>query len=132
MNDWQTAIPEYIEANRCRPFKWGEHDCCTFVAGAAQIMLGYDAMKSVRGTYNSAASAARLLRGVGLGRAMDARFESCPTAMAQRYDIVMFEDSLGLVVGDHAIFLGGPEDGETDYVRVPRAEWVRAWRVPRG
>lgn len=132
MSDWQTGVAEYIEANRGRPFQWGEHDCCTFVAGAAQIMLGHDEMESLRGTYDSAASAARLLHGGGLGRAMDTRFESCAPAMAQRYDIVMFDGSLGLVIGDYAIFLGGPEDGETDYVKVPRAEWVRAWRVPRG
>jgi hypothetical protein len=48
-----------------QPWKWGESDCCTFACDVFREVYGIDPMADIRGTYNSALSAARLIESRG-------------------------------------------------------------------
>jgi hypothetical protein len=48
-----------------QPWRWGESDCCTFACDVFREVYGIDPMSYVRGTYDSAASAARLIQSRG-------------------------------------------------------------------
>jgi hypothetical protein len=44
---------------------WGQSDCCTFACDVFCDVYGIDPMANIRGTYDSAAGAARLVRSRG-------------------------------------------------------------------
>jgi hypothetical protein len=47
------------------PWEWGQADCCTFACDVFARVYGIDPMADIRGTYDSAASAARLVAARG-------------------------------------------------------------------
>ena len=44
VEQWTERLVEYINAYDPTDFKYGERDCCTFVAGAVQAVTGIDHM----------------------------------------------------------------------------------------
>src|SRR4051812_23750010 len=62
--DWRTRLSQHIEAERLRPFSWGEHDCCLWVGDCIRAMTGEDPAAEYRGTYDSAVGAIRRMREV--------------------------------------------------------------------
>lgn len=129
-SDWEEALSEYINMMRDAPFEYGVNDCCMFAAGAVEAMTGVDAMAEFRGKYDSSLSAAKALRDIGKGSleaTIDAKFPVIEIAHAQRGDIALFNDSLGIVAGSFAWFVS--DDG---LERVQRADWQKTWSVGNG
>ncbi|MBM7407050.1 MULTISPECIES: DUF6950 family protein [Sphingomonas] len=134
--DWETRLAAYLEPLRARPFAWGEHDCCTFSAGAVAAMTDVDPMPEFRGRYSTAIGSARALRRFGRGTlaaTLDAKFEAIEPAFAQRGDVVMSSGLLGICMGAFLVAVGREGDRE-GLIRIERARWVepRAWRVQFG
>lgn len=145
--DWEDRLQNYLfKRNRVVPvFKYGQMDCAIWAAGAIRALTGHDLAYGVRRTYNSPASAVRVLLDLGyksVEDAMDKHFEVIPPAMAHRGDIALYDESLGVVIGFEAMFVGedkfhvdyDPNDPDTPkvlgLVRVPRPHWTKAWRIP--
>lgn len=134
--DWEARLAAYLEPLRLRPFAWGQHDCCTFSAGAVRAMTGIDPMPEFRGHYRTARGSMRLLRRLGRGdlaATLDAKFEAVPASLAQRGDIVMSDGLLGICWGLFLIAVG-QEGAREGLIRIERQRWVepRAWRVQYG
>ncbi|MBB4611600.1 DUF6950 family protein [Sphingomonas yabuuchiae] len=131
--DWETRLADYLEPLRLRPFAWGDHDCCTFAAGAVAAMTGIDPMPEFRGRYSTAIGSARALRRFGAGdlpSTMDAKFETIPAPLAQRGDIVMSSGLLGVCMGPYLAAVGS-EGAREGLIKIERRAWVAplAWRV---
>lgn len=134
--DWETRLAAYLEPLRARPFAWGEHDCCTFSAGAVAAMTDVDPMPEFRGRYTTAIGSGQALRRFGRGTlaaTLDAKFEAIEPAFAQRGDVVMSSGLLGICMGAFLVAVGREGDRE-GLIRIERARWVepRAWRVQFG
>ena len=128
---WEADLNAYLREVRDRPFEWGVHDCAMFAAGAVLSMTGVDPIPEFRGEYDSAVGSARALIRLGyadLEAAMDAKFAETPIAMAQRGDLVWHDMSVGVCMGGHGLFVGEEDSGE-GLIRIPRSDWMKAWRV---
>jgi hypothetical protein len=106
--DWPERLAACIAERRHRPFAWGEHDCCQFVAAAIQAMTDHNPLESLG--YHDARSAMRILhKEGGLERAVEARLgASKPVTLAMRGDIALLprgkRQALGVVMGQSAFF----------------------------
>jgi hypothetical protein len=130
--DWEARLRIYLESVRELAFEWSTHDCCTFSAGAVEAMTGVDAMAEFRGAYSDEEAAKRALRRIGKGtlaKTLDAKFEAVDPAFAHRGDLVLADGNLGISLGHISMHVG--ELGERQgLVKMPRASWSRAWKVP--
>ena len=124
---WETRLSEYIASKRNVTFEWGMDDCCTFSAGAVEALTGVDPMPEYRGKYDTALGSARALSGKKLGEVLDEKFPEVPIGFAQRGDLVLMDDCVGVVAGDYAWFIS-----EVGLERVKRSLWEKAWGVGRG
>jgi len=127
--DWPERLAAAVEAARGAPFEWGRHDCATWVCDTvADLTRVASAAEAWRGRYSTAKGSLKVLRRLGwsdLGEMGDALFGARVTPLAaQRGDVAMAGDALGLVVGQSVAVLG--EDG---LVMVPLQDAVAAWRV---
>lgn len=137
--DWERTLAAYLEECEARPHAYGQHDCLLFAAGAEFAMTGHDPAAEIRGRYRSQAGAVRVLRERGyasLVEAIDAHKREVPIGFARRGDWALHDGSVGVVAGKVALFVGalrqaqdGREQEIPGLVRVPRAEWQKAWRV---
>ncbi|GLI99113.1 DUF6950 family protein [Sphingobium sp. BS19] len=131
ISTWEQALADYLASVADAEFTWGELDCALFAANAVLAMTGHDIAAPFRGKYSTAAGSARALKRYGAGT-LEATFDTLlpvkPIGYARRGDVVMHDGGVGVCVGSHALFVG--REGEREgLVRVPRAEWVRAWGV---
>lgn len=60
--DWRANLSSLIEERRAAPHEWAVHDCGIWYADCRLVVCGEDPAKGVRGTYKTAAGAARVLR----------------------------------------------------------------------
>lgn len=127
-DDWPERLAAAIEDARDRPFEWGQHDCSTWAMDVVAAMTGQDG-PDWRGKYRTEIGAARHLKKLG----HDSLFAGVcdvlgpPLAthkIAQRGDIVIANDALGVCIG--AQLLQVAEDGLT---ACPMAAANWAWRV---
>lgn len=131
LKDWPSRLQAVFSAARARPFAWGEHDCCLQAAAAVQACTGVDLAAPWRGTYSTAAEAARLLQSLGGLRALAARAgPEIDPAFATAGDV-------GLVVGEDGAELLAVHSGQVwaavsanglEVVREP-SRIVSAWKV---
>lgn len=125
--DWDAALYAYLTASEGLAYAYGKADCALFAAGAVEAMTGVDPAKPFRGRYSTARGSARALRRYGagdLGNTLDGLFPAIPASMARRGDLAWHDNAVGVVIGSDALFMA-----DTGQVRVPRAEWAKAWRV---
>lgn len=129
--DWPERLNRVIEQARGRRFAWGAHDCVTFAADCVRAMTDDDPLELLRGAYEGAAGAARLLAGMGgMQAAVGTRLgQPVPPARARRGDVVLFESArhgqtLGVCVGAALV---GP--GEAGLLRLPMSQALLAWPV---
>lgn len=54
-----------VDAAMLQPWKWGRADCCTGACDAFAALHGVDPMASLRGRYDSAMTAARVIADAG-------------------------------------------------------------------
>ncbi|EKF43973.1 hypothetical protein NA8A_04155 [Nitratireductor indicus C115] len=128
---WQSALLDYVEENKARPFAWGAFDCALFAAGAVAAMTGEDIASGYRGRYTSLAGGLRLLKRDGFASHADLAAAHLPEihpSQAQVGDIaaVPAHDAglfaLGIVQGERIILLreeGGL--GSADFFEAARA-----------
>ncbi|MBN9504913.1 MAG: hypothetical protein J0I69_02710 [Altererythrobacter sp.] len=129
--DWELALSAWFAECERRSYAYGAHDCALFAAGAVRAMTGADPAEPFRGRYCSAWSGEELLEELGfanLEELIDAQFSDVPVSFAQRGDLAWHDGSVGVVAGRFALFVG-EVDGAARLIRVPRAQWQKAWRV---
>lgn len=130
---WEARLHAFIEKHMPKPYEWGSHDCLMFAAGVAKAVTGKDHARGHRGKYQSQASAYRYLKdklGADSPEALlDKLFSQKPVGFAQRGDLVMTDDGIpALCMGAFALSVG-QEGNREGLVRVPRADWVKAWAL---
>ena len=119
ISNWPSALVDHIDANRDRPFQWGTHDCMLWGASCVEAITGNDPAKSIRGTYDSALAAYRIIDSHGGFEETveqwlpDASSNRIHSKMAQRGDLITTTDergrmALGVCDTHHGIF-PGPE-----------------------
>jgi hypothetical protein len=137
--DWPARLEAFLFAQTGRKFRYGSFDCCLFVCDAILAMTGEDLGATFRGRYDSAKSAAEMIRAYGqrsvaglvASTAGRRGMEEIPIARAQRGDVVLVKrglrgSSLGVMALDGAHILVPVASGLT---QVPRMAGVRAWAV---
>lgn len=141
--DWPERLDAALRTSHARRFAWGEHDCCTFACDTVLAMTGTDLMASLRGRYQDALSAARLLRQTaGAGLEAVARLQcnqywqpEVPPRQAQRGDLVLADvitldglraEALGIVALDGRCALFAALDG---LQALPLLACRIAWRI---
>lgn len=130
-DNWPGLLADFIEERRSTPFAWGLNDCCLFAADWIQRACGVDFAEDLRGTYDSALPAARVLAeqgGVFELADTRARLERKAVELVQRGDLVAIESqngiTLGICLGSVAAFVGA--DG-LEFQPISRA--CAAWKV---
>lgn len=132
VSGWPRLLDEYLRACALTPFAWGRHDCWTFGFDGVEIVTKHNYMADVRGSYDTALGAARILQENGGMLAMLVHRLGIPLAnpaMAQRGDLVLFDtgchgQALALCMGPHLAAVG--RDG---VVYAPMNAATTAWRV---
>lgn len=85
-------IGGYLSENKNRPFKWGEFDCCTMACDIVTLLGGEDFAKDVRGKYDNAVGAKRvLLNEFGSIEEAFSPLEEVDINFIQRGDLVLME-----------------------------------------
>lgn len=131
LSTWEADLAAYIASVRSLPYAYGKHDCGMFAAGAVLAMTGEDPGAPFRGQYANEIGCAKALKKFGAGdlvSTLDSLFTPCLAGFARRGDLVWNGTAVGVSMGAHALFVGQEGDRE-GLIRVPRAEWTRAWRV---
>ncbi len=117
-SNWPTRLALFIEEKRDQPFKWGENDCCLFFCDWISILTENDPAShlGLRGTYDSALGAIRILEGLGgvevLAQkvAEERGWSFVPVEYAQRGDGVIFQTeegpAMGVCNGQMSVFAG--------------------------
>lgn len=62
---WQADVAGVFLERMAAPFKWSHNDCCLFAADCILAATGDDPAADVRGKYDDALSAARLIDSLG-------------------------------------------------------------------
>lgn len=127
--NWEVLLFAYVDQAKDLPFEWGVHDCATWVADWRQVATGQDAAQAWRGQYRTERGALRQIKRAGFDTMpewVDSILGDRLTSplMAQRGDIALVRDALGIVTGDEVVALS--PDGA---VAFPLTDAQMAWRV---
>lgn len=130
MIDLPERLQAFIDSRRDRPFAWGSHDCALFAADWVESVTGSDPADGIRGRYQTALGAGRVIkREGGLEAIANSRLgERVEPKLAQRGDVVLLEGSHGPTLG---VCLGvdAAAPGEDGLMLVPMNRAQAAWRV---
>lgn len=137
--DWPERLGQYLQDCSERPFVWGQHDCCLFAADVIQTLTGVDPAAELRGTYESALGAARVIKDNGGfegfidSLAAKLEVEEIHPGLAQRGDVVMVK-SENQLLGEMALAVVGLDGklvvpGERGLITLPSDTAVKAWRI---
>lgn len=111
------------------PLKWGEWDCCQFVATCVLAMTGIDHRESFP-LYASETDALRIIAGFGSLELLltSVLGDSKPVAFAQRGDIVVINAGAGMAAG---VCLGvmAAMMGTEKMQFLPCAQATAAWSI---
>ena len=133
---WPQLLAAYIEERRHAPFAWGVNDCGLFAADWVQLATGIDIALPFRGKYDSALSAAHLLREFGgIAASLEAVGQSCGMEMidasrCSRGDLLVRNngrgDAIGIQLGNCSAFVA-----REGLVFAPMAalDSARCWRI---
>lgn len=130
-SDWRRRFEEAVDEIKSRPFAWGDHDCGPGLAGRLVLALtGVDCTAQYRGSYDSAASALRVMRDAGfdnLGDLVAAILPEVHVSQASIGDVAAIADdspfgyALGVVNGDRIFVLRADGIGTVDLLAAQRA-----------
>lgn len=127
LENWRSALIDYIDQQAREPFAYGTNDCLLVVAGAVALMTGVDHAEPYRGRYTTLSGAKKLL-GKSLLRTVRDLFEEIPPPKAHDGDIGAIkqgrEFAFGVMIGPHLYVQ--TKDGMGI---LPRTDAVRAFRV---
>ena len=130
LHTWPTRYAALCSARMNAPFEWGVHDCCLWAADAVEALTGVDYAAAWRGTYSSAAGAARLVAELGGIRAIatGALGDAVAPLLAGLGDLVLIDqggrEMLGVCNGAEALVVG---PAGLEAVSMPSA--LAAWKV---
>jgi len=110
---WTEYLDVYIEEKRLEPFIWGKNDCCLFASNWVLIATGLDPAYSLKNTYNSALSAARIIKNCngmeGIIKKHAQWLIKKSIQFAIRGDIIIKDcgmgDCMGIILGSYAAFV---------------------------
>lgn len=139
--NWATqSLNTFLLQRASVPFEWGKNDCCMFAADAVKAMTGVDIAIDFRGKYTDQASAMQAIKTIANGTTVADAAAYCAVKagltelehplMAQRGDLVIVQDTMGLIAG--IVHLNGRHVvvvGEEGLKRQPITNVKRAWRV---
>lgn len=98
---WELRLEAYLETIRRKKFRWGVHDCVTFVAGAVESMTGTWPLPSIEKYHTRRGAARALLKHTDLDLedacdwVADAHgFISAHPSMLATGDVVLLRDDL--------------------------------------
>lgn len=127
--DWPQRLNKYLVGVKAKQIVYGEHDCCTFAAGAVMAMTGEDPMAEFRGRYSSKGESDDALREIGAGdlyRTLRRKFgPPVKGCRGRKGDIAFHEGACGIVIGRFAIVIG-----EEGLATVGIRQLDRAFRLP--
>lgn len=111
-------------------YELGIWDCAIFIFDWAHEITGTDHIAEYRGRYTTHKQAERLMKKIDrvpTVRKLVAKKlgDPVPIAMARTGDVVMFDNSFGILSGGHGVFLAELNG----YERVPRRLLEKAWHV---
>lgn len=133
VSNWPGALHAYVEANKLRPFAWGEHDCILFACAGIAAITGHDPAAVWRGSYSTALGAARVFKLYGgFERMIETvaaanHYTEIAVTKAQRGDLVLHDGkwpTAGLCCGRLTAFAG-----PNHLIFTLTAECRRAWRI---
>jgi hypothetical protein len=123
---WFRFLCEEIIAHADTPFRWGEHDCCTFAALCIDVMTGSEYLDALQQEYFDEKSAQRFIwESGGLVKAISL-FLGEQSDTSRTGDCVVFEQrgtpKCGIVFGP--LIVAAAEDGLAFCLRRNiRARW---------
>jgi hypothetical protein len=134
--NWPTLLTAYIEERREVPFTWGKADCCLFAADWVRLATDLDPAADLRGKYDSALGARRIIKRRGGLAAMVARalttlgFREVALSLATRGDIIVRDSDngycAGVVLGKESAFV--TQNGLSFVPTKSKAD-ARAWKI---
>lgn len=129
---WRRQLDALIESRLHEPFAWGSNDCCLWAADCVLAMTGHDHAADLRGTYDSAAGALRVLAAAGGIETVGARAGAAiAPLMAAMGDIGLVDqggrDALAVCCGP--LWLAPAGDG---LAAMPLSAARTAWRLNHG
>ncbi len=141
VDNWDTrAYHDFLIERASTPFEWGVNDCALFAADGIQAITGVDIAADFRGKYTDEAGAWQCIKDVTGGTTVADAAAYCTTQhsltewahplMAQRGDLVVFENGGALVAG--LVHLSGRHIvavGENGLYRFSITAIERAWHV---
>ena len=108
--DWAEQLNKYLTKLNTKTFKFGEYDCCIFVADAVLAMTGVDHMAEYRHNYETIEAGNVLLETLGQGslfETLKSKFgEPLRGCYGRKGDIAFEDDSCGIVLGRSVLFIG--------------------------
>jgi len=121
--DWMLRLDALACAIRAVPFAWGAHDCCTVASAVVEACTGADVMGDLRGQYDTALGAARLIDSLGGMAAILAERlgPEVPVICAQPGDIGLGDD--GRLVWFGGAMWHGPGDAGLVTTDAPARVW---------
>lgn len=134
-SDWEEKLNDYVSTRLDADFEWGKVDCAMFVAGAVKAMTGTDPARGFHGKYKDEKGARRAIKKIGNADTLPAMVDDMAPrrakAMARRGDVIFTRDgNLAICWGTVALAVGeDPATGTKGLIRVPPAEWRRAWQI---
>ncbi len=132
LDGWPERLLDYIEFVRHRKHDLLDFNCAFYAAGAVLAITGIDAVEALGVKIEKRGDVATVLDKFGGARGLAQAFFGAPPLsaplLARRGDIVIKDgqdgETLGVCVGDHALFLG--DDG---LQRRELRECFGVWRV---
>jgi hypothetical protein len=138
---WATrSYHAFLLARAEEPFAWGKNDCALFAADGILAITGTDIASDFRGKYSDERSAFAAIKSIAGGTTVADAAAYCAgkhglaelkfPLMAQRGDLVVFENGPNLIAG--LVHLNGRHVisvSESGLVRFMITDVKRAWRV---
>lgn len=125
--DWPSRLQEVIRKWECVPFDRATTDCVEFAIDVIAELTGRQIINPEAGNYVDEATALACVQkhGASLREVVsDYMGEEITTSFAQRGDLVLRQNNLGICLGKDAAFRH-----ETGLVLVPMRKCECAWRV---
>jgi hypothetical protein len=130
LENWPVLLYDVIERRSNSQFSWGEFDCCKFAAECVEAMTGVNHISHLQ--YSTKKAAITIIEESGGIEAMVTAIfgEKQPVAFAQRGDVVLRYDeatgmdSLGICVGENAVF---PAPKGIAYIGIDQC--LACWKV---
>lgn len=130
--DWEERWQHFVQKHYDAPLIWGVDDCMLMAGRNVRALTGEDVFSEHVGQYDSEIGAFRYLASLGwrMPEEMVATFlPSIPVAFAQRGDLLLYKDCIGVCLGKKTMFkaFGGEQGSAPEFINTLLCD--KAWRV---